>query len=121
MAEMKHGLFVADEAIRLALTLEARGHMLSVQDGALLVSSGSALTPEDTIAIRRWKWHLLAIAGGEDIHDTPRHPETARIHRYDIDMGLLHEVLEPSARQRFRPAARARRPAPRHRALSFED
>ncbi len=62
VAEMKNGLIIADEAITLALSLEDRNHRLTVQDGALHVSDGKRLTAEDGAAIRRLRWHLMAIA-----------------------------------------------------------
>lgn len=63
--ELHGGLFVADEAIRLACNLEARGFALTAKDGALLVSNGSALTATDRAGIVRLKRHLLAIAAYE--------------------------------------------------------
>lgn len=60
--ELKGGPIVADAAISLACDLEARGHVLAVKDGALLVSRGSALTAADRAAIARLKRHLMAIA-----------------------------------------------------------
>ncbi len=61
MAEMKDGTILADDAIRLAIDLEDRGHRLSVHDGALRVSHGAKLTAEDTAAIKRYRWQLMAI------------------------------------------------------------
>lgn len=67
-AELRNGLRIADTAIRLAVALEARGHVLSVKAGALHVSNGSALTAADRAAITAQRWHLMAIAtyGQED-------------------------------------------------------
>lgn len=60
--ELRGGLHVREDAIVLALTLEAHGHALSVKDGALLVSNGSTLTAEERLSIVALKRHLMAIA-----------------------------------------------------------
>jgi hypothetical protein len=60
--ELRGGLFVREDAILLALDLEARGHVLSTKDGALLVTDGARLTAEDVAQIRALKKHLMAIA-----------------------------------------------------------
>ena len=65
MTELRGGLLVDDDAIRLAVRLEDAGHVLSVKDGALLVSRGASLSTEDRAAIRAMRWHLLAIAAYE--------------------------------------------------------
>ncbi len=65
MTELRSGLLVADAAITLAVHLEARGHRLTAEAGILKVSDGARLTAEDTAEIRRYRWHLLAIAGDE--------------------------------------------------------
>ena len=62
MTELRGGLMMDDDAIRLAVRLEDAGHVLSVKDGALLVSHGASLSPGDREEIRRLRWHLLAIA-----------------------------------------------------------
>jgi len=63
LVELKGGLIVASDAVTLALALDQRGHTLTAKDGTLLVSNGSALTPEDRAEIQQHRWHLLAIAG----------------------------------------------------------
>lgn len=63
--ELCSGTRVDDDAIRLAVDLEARGHVMTVKDGKLVVSQGSTLTAVDRAAITRLRWHLLAIAGYE--------------------------------------------------------
>lgn len=65
VTELRGGVFVADDAIRLACDLEARGFVLTAKDGKLLVSNGSALTAADREGIVRLKGHLLAIAAYE--------------------------------------------------------
>ncbi len=65
MTELRSGLLVADTAITLAVQLEARGHVLTAEAGVLKVSDGARLTADDTAAIRKWRFQLLAIAGGE--------------------------------------------------------
>ncbi len=65
MTELRGGLFVHDDAIRLAVDLEARGHRLTVDRHLLVVSDGTKLTKTDLAAIQRLKNHLLAIAGYE--------------------------------------------------------
>lgn len=65
MCELRGGAIVHDDAIRLAVDLEACGHVMTEKDGKLVVSNGSTLTAADRAAITRWRWHLLAIAGYE--------------------------------------------------------
>jgi len=60
--ELRGGLFVADDALRLTVDLENRGHTLTAQDGTLLVSNGAQLTPQDRTRIAALRMHLLAIA-----------------------------------------------------------
>ena len=60
--ELKGGLFVATDAIAVALALEAKGVTLAAKDGVLTAAPASALTETDTASIRQWKRHLLAIA-----------------------------------------------------------
>jgi hypothetical protein len=59
--ELKGGLLVDERAIALAIALNA-GHVLSVRDGALLVTNGSGLSAEQRQQITAWKRHLCAIA-----------------------------------------------------------
>lgn len=68
--ELHGGLLVEDEALALALDLERRGHMLTADTGALFVSEPSSLTEQDRAAIRRLKFHLLAIV----TYDIPADP-----------------------------------------------
>lgn len=60
--ELRGGLLVREDAVLLAIDLEARGHVLSVKDGALLVTNGGALTATDRAQITATKKHLMAIA-----------------------------------------------------------
>ena len=60
--ELRGGLLVREDAVLLALALEAGNHVLSTKDGALLVSNGSTLTTEERAAIVRLKSHLIACA-----------------------------------------------------------
>ena len=59
---LRAGLVLPVEPLRLAWALEDRGFRLAVEEGALVVRPGSALTADDRAAIRRWKSHLFAIA-----------------------------------------------------------
>lgn len=61
LVELRAGPIVRADALQLALSLEARGHGLTVKDGALHVTHGSALTAEDRATIGACKAHLLAI------------------------------------------------------------
>jgi hypothetical protein len=63
--ELKGGLFVDEQAIALAIALENAGHALSVQDGKLIVTNGSALSAEQRQQIMSLKRHLCAIAAYE--------------------------------------------------------
>ena len=71
MIELKGGLLVQEAALKLAVRLEASGHALSVKDGTLLVSRGSALSADDRTAIRALKNHLLAVVGYEAPKEKP--------------------------------------------------
>jgi hypothetical protein len=68
--ELKGGLFVDEQAIALAIALEGAGHVLSVQDGKLLVTNGSALSAAQRQQITAWKRHLCAIAAYEPPQET---------------------------------------------------
>lgn len=61
-SELRGGLCVADDAIRFAVDLERRGHVLKVDGAALKISDGARLTEAERAAVTRWRWHLLAIA-----------------------------------------------------------
>lgn len=63
--ELKGGLIVNDDAVALALQLEADGHVLSVKDGKLIVSNGATLTDAQKAAIRQHRLQLLGIIGYE--------------------------------------------------------
>ena len=62
LIELKGGLIVDDESIRLAIALETSGHLLSATDGVLTVTNGSTLTSEQRQQITRQKRHVCAIA-----------------------------------------------------------
>jgi hypothetical protein len=61
---LSNGMLVSSEAVQFALRLEQRGFRLRAQDGLLHVGGGT-LTEAETAQIRRWRFHLLEIAGGE--------------------------------------------------------
>jgi hypothetical protein len=63
--ELRGGLLVREDAVRLALDLEARGHLLTTRDGTLRVTNGATLTAADTAAIKDTKRHLMEIAAYE--------------------------------------------------------
>lgn len=51
-----------DEAVALALDLEAAGHGLSVHEGRLMVAQGRKLSDDQRAAIRRHLIQLIVIA-----------------------------------------------------------
>jgi hypothetical protein len=56
------GLVLPVEPCVLALDLEARGfHMTREAGDVLSVQPYQRLTREDCAALRRWKWHVLAL------------------------------------------------------------
>lgn len=68
--ELRGGLLVREDAVVLALALEAKGCALSlmehgVVDGKLHVSNKAALTAEDMAQIKALKRHLMAMAAYE--------------------------------------------------------
>lgn len=65
MIELRNGLLVREDAVLLALDLEARGHVLTTRDGTLRVTNGATLTAADTAAIKELKRHLMEIAAYE--------------------------------------------------------
>lgn len=54
-----------DEALALALDLEATGHTLRASNGQLLVTNKTTLTTAQIDAIRKHRLQLLGIAGYE--------------------------------------------------------
>lgn len=61
-ASLRGGLVVPAVALRLALSLEARGIGLDTgADGLIIVPDDPTLTAEDRAAIARWHRHLAAI------------------------------------------------------------
>lgn len=62
MIELRNGPIVADAAIVLACSLERRGHVIASREGKLTVTNGTKLTPTDHEQIKRYRFHLLAIA-----------------------------------------------------------
>jgi len=58
--QLRDGPLIAEDALLLALKLEAAGHALSQRDGKLVVTEGSRLTAVDREAIARQRLHLLA-------------------------------------------------------------
>lgn len=59
--ELKGGLIVARDAVKVAIDLSGRGVTLTAKDGVLFAAPASALSPEDRVTITRWKPQLLAI------------------------------------------------------------
>ncbi len=68
--ELKNGPIVRADSVRLYLDLEARGHVLTVQDNALRVSNGSALTAEDRAQITALKPFLIVLVTYTPPEDT---------------------------------------------------
>lgn len=60
---LRDGPFVHEATVLLALSLEERGHAMSVKDGKLIVGDGSRLTADDSSAITRERLHMLALVG----------------------------------------------------------
>lgn len=58
---LRGGLVVPAPAFLLLLDLEDRSFTLTPDGDTLVVQPSVRLTPEDRDAIRRWKWHLLAL------------------------------------------------------------
>jgi hypothetical protein len=60
--QLKDGPVLPVEPYLLALELETRGFTLAREEGEVLsVQPYERLTRQDYAAIRRWKWHLLAL------------------------------------------------------------
>jgi hypothetical protein len=59
---LKGGLIVPEAAVILILELDRRGHVCTAIDGLLRVTNKAALTTEDVAGIKRYRWHLLALA-----------------------------------------------------------
>lgn len=58
--QFRDGPLISQDAVLLALDLEARGHTMAARDGKLIVSDGSKLTTADREAIGQARRHLLA-------------------------------------------------------------
>src|SRR4051812_37931623 len=58
---LRDGLALPLEPVRLTLDLESRGFKLERADEDIAIRPASRLTDEDRAAIRRWKFHILAI------------------------------------------------------------
>lgn len=63
MLQLRSGPIVRQDAVDLALRLEAAGHSLSVANGVLTVTNGSKLSAEDRTAIGAMRLMLLAVIG----------------------------------------------------------
>lgn len=61
--QRSNGMLVSEEAVQLALRLEAKGFRMRAQDGLLHVGGGT-LTEAETVLVKKYRWHLLEIAGG---------------------------------------------------------
>lgn len=64
---LKTGVALPVEALQLAWELESRGLSLAVEGEALTVGPRDRLTDADRNAIRRWRIHLLCIAGQAEV------------------------------------------------------
>lgn len=59
---LRSGLVLPLAPVALAFNLEGRGFRLSAEGTeTLLVRPGAALTDDDRVAVRRWKFFLLAM------------------------------------------------------------
>jgi hypothetical protein len=65
VVELRGGLLVSAEALALALVLEAQGHTVTAHNGRLRVTHLDRLADPVIPAIRRARFHLLAIAAYE--------------------------------------------------------
>ncbi len=63
--ELRGGLLVRADAIALLISLEAKGCVCSIRDGALAVTNARTLTTEDTKEIKRLRGFLLALVAYE--------------------------------------------------------
>ena len=59
---LRGSVTVREDALRLALALEAQGHQMTVAEGKLIVSDGARLTPETVARIKSHRMDLLTIA-----------------------------------------------------------
>ena len=59
------GLTLPAEALRLAIDLELKGVSLTADGDHLVVRPRHLLTTDEQEAVRRWKWHLLALLAYE--------------------------------------------------------
>jgi hypothetical protein len=62
---LKGGPTLPVEPVLLALDLEARGFRMVPDNGDILITPFSKLTPEDCRQIRRWRQHVLTILNYE--------------------------------------------------------
>jgi hypothetical protein len=60
--QLKNGPIVRADAIALAIALEESGHKITAQYGKLFVSNSKTLSPEIIEAIKRVRYHVIAIA-----------------------------------------------------------
>ena len=73
---LRAGLTMPVEPLQLLWTLADRGVRLSRSPEAadrLHVEPASVLTPEDLVAVRRWKQHLLVLLDYADRNDLDGH------------------------------------------------
>lgn len=59
--ELRGGLLLREDAVLLALNLEAAGHALSVRGEQLVISDGSKLTADQRAKIKDCRLHLMAL------------------------------------------------------------
>ncbi len=65
---LRGGLAVPVEPLLLVLDLETRGFGLHSDGGDIVVSPASRLSDRDRRALRRWKFHVLALLTYEPPH-----------------------------------------------------
>jgi len=58
---LRNGPTVPRPALELAWRLEDRGCSLSIDGDSLVVTPRQLLSETDREAIRRWRWHLIAL------------------------------------------------------------
>lgn len=63
LLQLRDGPIVRQDAVDLALRLEAAGHGLSVANGVLTVTNGSKLSAEDRAAISALRLALVGLIG----------------------------------------------------------
>jgi hypothetical protein len=65
LIQLRDGPLLREDAVMLALELEAAGHTMTIKNGVLEVSRGSALTQRQRHQIHTCKRHIMALLAYE--------------------------------------------------------